>query len=141
MVVGLAGDCITLTSKILNISPLEAAKYLNEMLHLGIETTNNKVNKSQVNRYIEAKKAKERFDKWENEMFQCLCDCYHILCDWKKRKAGKDEYIYSLKNIEYLGYIIDEVFIYGTDEDKIWFRRNLGKKVDEWKKTILMNNI
>lgn len=136
------GDVTSLVSEVLKVTPLEAAKYINEKLCLGIETNGSHINKEQVNRYYQEKQAKERFNKWENETFQKLCEIYHVLCEWKKnKKRNKEQYIYALKNIEYLSYLIDEVFIYGTNEDKLWFKRNLGKKVDEWKKTILTENI
>ena len=123
------GDCIKLTSKILGIRPIEAAQYLNEQFHLGID--NKKSNFSTVNRYLEHKKAKERFDKWENQTFQDLCDYYKLLLKWKKEELPRsDRYIEAVKNIEYINYIIDEVFIYGTDEDKLFFKKNNRKVVE-----------
>lgn len=136
------GDSITLVSKLLNVSPFEAVNYLNDMLHLGIDIKGRKIDNNKVNLYIQQREAKQRFDKWENEMFQFLCDCYHKLLDWKEiENPEKDEYIYALKNIDYIGYIIDEIFIYGTDEEKLWFKRNYRKKVDEWKQKILITKI
>lgn len=112
------------------------------MLHLGIDIKGGKYDTNRINLYIQQKEAKKRFDSWENETFQLLCDLYHKLFSWKTiADIEKDEYIYALKNIDYIGYLIDEVFIYGTDEEKLWFKRNLGKKVDEWKKMILTNSI
>ena len=79
------------------------------------------------------------FDKWENETFQLLCDVYHIL---QKRIELKDPenplYVDALHKIHYLDYAIDEIFINGTKEDKVWFKSNSGKVVEEWKKILMM---
>ena len=134
----LLGDSITLVSKILNISPFEAVKYLNDMLHLGIDIKGRRVDQNKINLYLQQREAKKRFDEWENKTFQFLCDLYHKLSEWKKiQDPEKDEYIYALKNIDYVSYLIDEFFIYGTDEEKLWFKRNYRKKVDEWQKILI----
>lgn len=112
------------------------------MLHLGIDIKGKSTDSNKINLYIQQREAKKRFDEWENKTFQVLCDLYHKLSDWKQiADPEKDEYIYALKNIDYVSYLIDEIFIYGTDEEKLWFKRNLGKKVDEWKQKILVTNI
>lgn len=125
----------------LNIKPFEAVKYLNDMLHLGLDIKGNKVDKNKVNIYIQQREARKRFEKWENETFQLLCDAYHVLADWKKiLNPRNDNYIYALKNIDYIGYMIDDVFIYGTKEDKMWFKKYNGKVVERCKKILEMKN-
>lgn len=127
---GEKGDVIQLVSKILKIRPIEAAQYLNEQFHLGINNNKNE-NIAAVNSYLEHKKAKERFYKWENETFQELCDYYKLLKKWKNEELPRSEkYIEAVKNIDYISYIIDEVFIYGTEEDKLFFKKNNRKVVD-----------
>lgn len=128
-----AGDSITLVSKVLKISPLDAVKYLNNSFHLGVEIDGKKPDMNMVNSYMQKKKARERFEKWENEMFQFLCDFYKKLEKDSKDFIPSYECIYALKNRDFVGYLIDEIFIYGTKEDKIWFKKNYGRKVEEWK--------
>ena len=135
---GLGGDSITLVSKLLNIKPLEAAKFINERLGLGIEA-NGKIKKGYVNKYYEEKRVMEEFYKWENKTFQALCDYLHFL--EKKYEEEKDkitsiddffdnEYIKEyLQQEEKINYYID-IFIYGTDEDKLWFQKT-HRKVGE----------
>lgn len=130
---GTVGDSITLTSKILNISPLESVKYLNESLHLGIEINGKKPNMNKVNLYLQKKEARKRYEKWENETFQFLCDVYKRLEADSTIDTPREDFVYALHNKDYVGYLIDEIFINGTDEEKIWFKKNYGKKVDEWK--------
>ena len=111
------------------------------MLHLGIEINGKKVDMQKVNRYMQVQKAEKMFKKWENDTFQLLCDAYHVLVDWKKiSNPRNDDYIYALKNIDYIGYMIDDVFIYGTKEDKMWFKKYNGKVVERCKKILEMKN-
>ncbi len=108
------------------------------MLHLGIDIKGKRVDQNKINLYLQQREAKKRFEEWENKTFQFLCDLYHRLSEWKKiEDPKKDEYIYALKNIDYVSYLIDEFFIYGTDEEKLWFKRNYRKKVDEWQKILI----
>lgn len=135
------GDSITLVSELLNIKPFETVKYLNDALHLGLDIKGKRVDKNKVNIYMQQREARKRFEKWENETFQLLCDAYHILADWKKiSNPRNDDYIYALKNIDYIGYMIDDVFIYGTKEDKMWFKKYNGKVVERCKKILEMKN-
>lgn len=128
---GEKGDCITLTSKLLNISPLEAVKYLNDMFHLGLNIQGKKPNMEKVNRYAQLQKSKKEFKEKENKIFQLLCDYYHKLIEWKDIKDPENrKYIFALKEIDYISYVIDEIFIYGTIKDKNYFIKDERKVVD-----------
>ena len=132
---GKKGDSITLVQNILGISPLESAKFLNTKLNLGIDMVNRTVDREYVNRYMQQKKAEKKFREWENKTFQLLCDYYKKLRDWKKINNPENAYyIKAITEIDYISYLIDEIFIYGTDSDKIWFKKNNGRMVEEiWK--------
>lgn len=124
------GDVITLVSELLNISPLEAAKYINIHLGLGIDTKPNKTTNSYANRYIQDKQKIEKFELWENKTFQILCNYYHLIQQWKQIKDPDNElYVEALKNEEKINYFIDEIFIDGTNKDKLWFCKNCKKVV------------
>lgn len=110
MVVGIGGDCITLVSKLLNISPLESAKQINNIFSLGIDF-GQPVTKYEINRYKQIQEAKEKYKIWENKTFQLLCDYLHSLNGIEK-----------LQQKETIQYFID-IFIYGTDEEKLWFKK------------------
>lgn len=110
MVVGIGGDCITLISKLLNINAYESAKQINNIFSLGIDF-GQPVAKYEVNRYKQIQEAKERFCKWHNERLQMLCDYLHRL----KR-------VEKLQEREIVEYYID-LLIFGTDEDKLWFKK------------------
>ena len=112
------GDVISLTSKILNISPLEACKYLSDINSLQINFKSS-IPKTTINRYKQKEEAIEKFRKWENKTFQLLCDYLHNLKSIKKYQEQD--------TIEY--YI--DLFIFGTEEDKLWFKKNNQRKVQE----------
>ena len=62
------------------------------------------------------------YKKWENETFQLLCDYLHLLWHWEELKDPENDlYIEALHKKDYIEYIIDEIFINGTNENKIWF--------------------
>lgn len=143
---GKKGDVITLVSEILNLSALDAAIYLNDHLGLGIELNKNKKQNyiekrktnAMINRYNQQKKQKEIFDKRENKTFQILCDYLHLLWKWEEEYAPKnieeefyDLYVKALQEKDKVQYYID-IFIYGTDRDKVWFLKTNGKVVKEY---------
>ena len=118
---GKKGNSITLVQELLKISPLESAKYINYHLRLGLDP-NQKSNYFEINKYKNKQKTEEMFKQWENKTFQLLCDYLHLLWKWKEIKDPENElYIEALQQIDYIDYVIDEIFLNGTNEDKIWF--------------------
>ena len=112
------GDVIYLVSKLLNISALDACKYLNEIFSLGLDLR-VAIPKITTNKYKRNQEALEKFKSWENETFQLLCDYLHSLKGIRKyQEQDKIEY-----------YI--DLFIFGTEEDKLWFKRVNLRKVQE----------
>ena len=112
------GDVISLVSKLMNICPLDACKYLNDVFSLGL-TFKSSIPKTETNRYNQKTSAIERYEEWENKTFQLLCDYYHGLEGIKK---------YQEQDI--IEYYID-LFIYGSIEDKLWFKKYHTRKVQE----------
>lgn len=107
---GKKGNSITLVQELLNISPLESAKYINYHLGLGIDT-DYKVNKFHVNKYKQIQQAKEQFKIWHNKTLQLLCDYLHSLSPIERLQIG---------NI--IEYYID-LLIFGTEDDWLWFKK------------------
>lgn len=112
------GDAISLVSKLLKISNLEACKYLSNINSLQIDFKSS-IAKIEANTYKQKQEAMEKFKSWENKTFQLLCDYLHNLTGIKKyQEQDKIEY-----------YI--DLFIFGTEEDKLWFKRVNQRKVQE----------
>ncbi len=116
---GVAGDCITLVSKLLNINAYESAKQINNIFSLGIDFGQPTSN-FELNRYKQIQKAKENFKRWHNETLQMLCDYLHSL-----------QGIEKLERQELVEYYID-VLIFGNEEDWLWFK----KTEERWYKEI-----
>lgn len=118
---GKGGDVISLVSELLNINALESAKSINKTLGLGLEA-DKPANYFEVNKYKNKAKAEKKFKEWENKTFQLLCDYLHLLWKWQEIKNPENElYIEALQQLDYINYVIDEIFLNGTNEDKIWF--------------------
>ncbi len=132
---GKGGDVISLVSELLNINALEAAKSINYTLGLGLDP-NQKSNYFEINKYKNKQKTEEIFKQWENKTFQLLCDYLHLLWKWEEEKAPKsmeedpdDLFVEAMHNKDYIDYLIDSIFINGTNEDKIWFWKHEKKVV------------
>lgn len=118
------GDVITLASELLNINSYEAAKQINTIFHLGVEFE-KQISKNEVKTYQCKAELIKQFEIWENQTFQLLCDYYHLLQKWIKLKDPENFlYVRALREIDTIDYYIDEIFINGTDEDKLWFWKN-----------------
>lgn len=129
------GDAISLVSELLNINNYQAAKSINDKLGLGIDT-NQKTTHFEINKYQNKRKIEEMFKQWENKTFQLLCDYLHLMWYWQEEKAPKssddevDElFVEAMHNKDYIEYLLDEIFINGTNEDKIWFWKTQKKVV------------
>lgn len=110
MVAGLAGDCITLVSKLLNINAYEGAKQINSIFSLGVDFEQSTSN-FELNRYKQIRQAKENFKRWHNDTLQMLCDYLHSLKGIEK-----------LQKQEIIEYYID-LLVLGTQEDWLWFKK------------------
>lgn len=144
---GAGGDCITLVSKLLNINAYQSAISINDHLGLGLNP-NQKTTHFEINQYKVKRETEEKFKQWENKTFQLLCDYLHLMWHWEKEKAPKspddevDElYVEALHNIDYIDYLLDEIFINGTDEDKIWFWKTRKKLIDKIRRRINERNM
>lgn len=124
---GKGGDAISLVSELLNINNYQAAKSINDKLGLGIDT-NQRTTHFEINKYKIKRDLEEKFKQWENQTFQLLCDYLHLLWRWEEEYAPKtpeeevnELYVEAVHNKDYIDYLLDEIFINGTNEDKIWF--------------------
>lgn len=124
---GKGGDTISLVSELLNVNALEAAKSINYNLGLGLDAE-KPASYFEINRYKEKRKTEEMFKQWENKTLQLLCDYLYLLWNWKKnhKPINPEEeidslYVEAMHNIDYIENIIDDIFLDGSDKDKIWF--------------------
>lgn len=132
---GKGGDVISLVSELLNINALEAAKSINYTLGLGLDP-NQKSSYFQINKYKNRQKTEEMFKKWELDTFILLTDYLHLLWRWEEEYVPKNMeedpnelFVEAMHNKDYIEYVIDTIFIEGTNGDKIWFWKHEKKVV------------
>lgn len=132
---GKGGDVISLVSELLNINALEAAKSINRTLGLGLDAEKPS-SYLEINKYKQRKKKEEMFKKWENKTFQLLCDYLHLLWRWEEENVPispneniSDLFVEAMHNRDYIQYLLDDIFINGSNEDKIWFWKHEKKVV------------
>lgn len=132
---GKGGDVISLVSELLNINALEAAKSINYTLGLGLDS-NQKSSYFQINKYKNRQKTEEMFKKWELDTFILFTDYLHLLWEWEEEEVPKsmeedpnELFIEAMHNKDYIDYLIESIFINGTNEDKIWFWKHEKKVV------------
>lgn len=132
---GKGGDVISLVSELLNINALEAAKSINRTLGLGLDAEKPS-SYLEINKYKQRKKTEEMFKKWENKTFQLLCDYLHLLWRWEEENVPispneniSDLFVEAMHNRDYIQYLLDDIFIKGSNEDKIWFWKHEKKVV------------
>ena len=124
---GKGGDVISLVSELLNINALEAAKSINNTLGLELDVEKPS-NYLEINKYAEKRKTEKAFKEWELKTFILLTDYLHLLWKWEKEERPKhpddevsDLFVEALQQRDYIEYIVDTIFLEGTNEDKIWF--------------------
>lgn len=139
---GVGGNCITLVSKLLHINNYEAAKQINSIFNLGVDFT-NPVSNLEIKKHKGKIEIVNQFRKWENETFQLLCDYLHLLWRLEEKYEPKnfdddlhELYVEALQNKDYIQYLIDEYFIFGTNEDKLYFYKSKKELINKIKKKI-----
>lgn len=133
---GAGGDVISLVSKLLSITPLEAVKRLNYdfNLHLDIGTgftpdTNNSINLRRLRRDI----AKE-FDEWDRQSYITVSSYLRLLRQWRiEYKPKSIEAIHplfteSLTEFERVQFLCD-ILTFGSREEKQDFYMNYRNEV------------
>lgn len=146
---GKGGDSISLVSELLNINALEAAKNINYTLGLGLDAE-RPASYLEINKYKQKRKTEEMFKQWKNKTFQLLCDYLHLLWRWEEEYAPKnpeedisDLYVEAMHNKDYIDSLIDEIFINGSNEDKIWFwkyEKKVVKRIESRVRTFRSTN-
>lgn len=142
------GDSVTLVSMLFNITPFEAAKNINRDLGIGVELPKNsnwnnykQEKKCKINIYNINQKNREKLEKWEKETFIILKDYLHLLMSWKELKDPENDlYVKALKEIDYINYLIEELYIEGTQEERVRYKKTQGKEIERIGKELRARN-
>lgn len=131
---GAGGDVIDLVRLLLDLSAVDAVKELNSAYHLGIDLDKPEspetVRKAIRQRRLRQKQ-QEIFCQWEKGSFLILSSYLHTLRDWKQRYAPTTpnqlphpRFTEALCQLDYLEYLLNEVYVNGTKEEKAAFFRS-----------------
>lgn len=138
-------DTVALVSELDSLSPIDAAKLLNEQYALGLaigRAATPEERRQQKKAVEEARKRREMaqaFQSWENYAWIVLSTYYRLLKQWKKDcaptcPADLDQldprYAEAVKRLDYIGYCLD-MLDGGTDEQKLRFYRTHRIEVNE----------
>lgn len=130
------GDVISLVSELLNINAFESANRINDIFNLGVDFR-KKTSNLEIEKYRRKIELINQFEKWKCETFYILCDYLHTL--WKLEKIQDFEnglFVQALQTKDYINYLIDEYFLYGTNEDIIWLWKNERKTINKIKEKL-----
>ncbi len=130
------GDVISLVSELLNINAFESANRINDIFNLGVDFR-KKTSNLEIEKYRRKIELINQFEKWKCETFYILCDYLHIL--WKLEKIQDFEnglFVQALQTKDYINYLIDEYFLYGTNEDIVWLWKNERKTINKIKEKL-----
>jgi len=129
---GKTGDVIDLVQHQAGLAtPLDAVRLLNSYYHLGLDI-DGPVDYEAIRKHrqeVEREQNRKRlFEEWERISHQILTSYFHFLRDC--RELYKPNYpfeplhplfVESLTKLDYIEYILDVVYIQGSDEEKLKF--------------------
>lgn len=144
---GEGGDVINLVSKILNISPLDAAKEINNKFNLGLSSEiPSKENKEKLEAFKKMQEERKEFRRWKEDTFRMLNDLSDYTLDFDVYLSsidGKDmindNRFKEISDIQYkTEYLLEEYFLNPSREKEI---ENLEELYKYGKKEIQMLKI
>ncbi len=130
------GDVINFTADLFDISSKEAAVKLAEDFHLSYDGR-PRDSPAAVQEPIKPKLSAElEFRKNESYCYYTLLKYRRLLEQWKEEYAPKTPeeewhplFVEALQRKDYVNYLLEDVFLYGTAEDKAQFILEHGKDV------------
>ena len=127
------GDAIDFTAKFFDLSKKDAAEKLADTFGIVYENTGfrprDRPPKPKVSPAQEYRQAEER-------CFRVYCDYAHLRQKWKEAFAPKspdevwdDRFVEACQRLDYIEYVLDEIFLSGTIKDRAEFVKTHGEEV------------
>lgn len=131
---GEGGDAVDLTQKLLRLStPLEALQQLNTDYRLGLQldrSASDEVVRQAIRDRERRQKEQALYRAWVTASHRILAEYFRLLRDWRRnlapQKLGEPldpRFVESLHQLDYLEYILDNIYTQGTSEEKKRFIR------------------
>ena len=146
---GADGDAIDFVANYFNLSKLESAKKIAEDFGIAYEEGRKAWHWRPTKEVANAKprlSPEEEYQKAEDHCYRVYCDYYHLLKEWKETRAprnfeefdeGLDElFVEACHKLDYIEYVLDEIFLSASLADRVEFVRTHGKEVKNLERRI-----
>lgn len=148
---GADGDVIDLVCRQNDLSPLDAVRELNQTYRLGLELDAPE-NPAEIKRTIRTRDLlraqKELFDLWDKNTFLILSAYFRALLGWRRDLAPRSpfealdpRFVEALHQMDYIDYLLDEVYINGNRETKAAFFRSHEKLIRAIEQRLLKGGV
>lgn len=134
------GDAIDFTARLFGLSKKDAAVKLADTFGISYEQSDHRVRDHPVIRQV---RPEQEIKEAEDHCYRVLCDYLHLLIRWKEDYAPKspdeewdDRFVEACHKIDYIEYVLDEIFLSGTVQDRMEFIKQNGKGVKELERRI-----
>ncbi len=134
---GKGGDVIDLVGHLANLLPMEAVRELNDAYRLRIDVEKPVPSEEvmQRRRLAEGKKA---FKEWERWAHNTMAEYFRTLRDWREAYTPRNpddefhpRFLESLHKLDYIEYLLEEVFIVGGEKEKVEFYNKFRPMVEQ----------
>lgn len=142
---GADGDAIDFVAQQYGLSKVDAAKKLASDFGLSYQDRNEAwkrppVRASPVRPILSPA---QEYQKAEDRCFRAYCDYLHLLQRWMIEQAPKsmdeepnDLFVEACHKLTYVEYVLDEIFLSGTIEERAKFVREHGKEIPSLERRI-----
>lgn len=142
---GAHGDVINLVAHLLGLSQIEAARHINDDLHLGLDM-DKPVSGREITVIHNKRKEAADYAEWEHNAWTALSEYYKLLCQWREEYAPESDtdlpdalFLESLINREYIEYLCG-VFINGSKEERMALREEVKRiehRISEYRRSCI----
>ena len=134
------GDAIDFTARLFDLSKKDAAVKLADTFGIFYEESDHQARDHPPIRQV---RPEQEIKEAEDHCYRVLCDYLHLLIRWKEEFAPRtpdeewdDRFVEACHKIDYIEYVLDEIFLSGTVQERMEFIKENGKGVKELERRI-----
>ena len=134
------GDAIDLTARLFGLSKKDAAVKIADTFGIRYEGLRYRPRDRPV---IPVLSPAQEYKQAEDRCYRVYCDYAHLLRQWKEKYAPKspdeewdDRFVEACHKLDYIEYVLDEVFLAGTIHDRAEFVKTHGEEVLNFERRI-----
>ena len=142
---GADGDAINFTAEYLNLSKLDAARKLADDFGIRYEEKEEDWHRPPVRAAPAGPSLTpaQEYQKAENRCYRAYCDYFHLLKSWMENRRPQspddeldDLFVVACHKLAYVEYVLDDIFLSGTIEERAEFVREHGKEIPSLERRI-----